>query len=72
MENKSCMKRKNFLIMSAAAICIVLGFILLSGKATEGNFEPEIFSFRRITFAPMLSLFGFVLMIFGILYKEKK
>ena len=37
--------------------------------ATE--FNPDIFSFRRITLAPMIALFGFVVMIVAILYKPK-
>ena len=40
--------------------------------STEGYFEPDIFSTRRIVVAPMISLFGFVFMIYGILRKPKK
>ncbi|MDO5665296.1 MAG: DUF3098 domain-containing protein [Bacteroidia bacterium] len=65
----------NFIICGVAVLIIIVGFLLMSGSATtfEG-FEPDIFSARRIKVAPMVSLFGFVLMIFGILYpaKDKK
>jgi hypothetical protein len=54
-------------------VIIVLGFALMTGEpsgATEYN--PDIFSFRRITVGPMISLFGFMLMIIAILFKSKK
>ena len=38
--------------------------------ATEYN--PDIFSVRRITVGPMTALAGFVLMIFAILWRSKK
>jgi hypothetical protein len=38
--------------------------------ATEYN--PDIFSFRRITVGPMIALFGFVMMIAAILFKKKE
>ena len=38
--------------------------------ATEYN--PDIFSFRRITVGPMVSLFGFLVMVVGILFKPRK
>ncbi|OPZ31779.1 MAG: hypothetical protein BWZ00_00423 [Bacteroidetes bacterium ADurb.BinA174] len=65
----------NLIICGVAVLIIIAGFLLMSGPATtfEG-FEPDIFSVRRIKVAPIVSLFGFVLMIVGILYpaKDKK
>lgn len=49
-----------------------LGFALMIGEpsgATEYN--PDIFSVRRITVGPMIALFGFVMMLVGILYRPK-
>ncbi len=62
----------NLIICGVAVLIIIVGFLLMSGPATtfEG-FEPDIFSARRIKVAPIVSLFGFVLMIFGILYPAK-
>jgi hypothetical protein len=52
---------------------IILGFLLMTGPgSTEGYFEPDIFSVRRIKVAPAICLFGFVFMIYGILKKPKK
>ena len=36
------------------------------------EFNPDIFSVRRITAGPMISLFGFIVMIVAILYKPRK
>ena len=58
--------------MAIAFGIIVLGFALMIGEpsgATEYN--PDIFSVRRITVGPMIALFGFVMMLVGILYRPK-
>lgn len=65
--------KQNFLLMGVAFACIILGFILMTGNNTSGpEFNPDIFSTRRITVGPMLSLFGFIFMIIAILWKPKK
>jgi NADH:ubiquinone oxidoreductase subunit 2 (subunit N) len=61
-----------YLILIAVAFgIIVLGFILMTGSSTEVEFNPDIFSTRRITVGPMVSFFGFLFMIFAILFKPK-
>lgn len=64
----------NFIIIASAVILIVVGFILMTGPATtiEGGFEPDIFSVRRIKVAPLMCFIGFLVMIVGILYPDKK
>ncbi len=46
----------------------------MTGASTtvEGGFDPEIFSARRIKVAPATCLFGFLVMILGILYPDKR
>jgi hypothetical protein len=61
----------NLLFIAIGFAIIVLGFILMTGSSTVKEFNPDIFSFRRITVGPMISLFGFVSIIFAILYKPK-
>ena len=39
--------------------------------SAEGVFNPDIFSARRIKVAPLVSLFGFVFIMFAIMYKPK-
>ena len=63
----------NAILIAIALVVIVIGFALMTGApsgATEYN--PDIFSFRRITVGPMISLFGFVSMLFAILFRCKK
>ncbi len=51
---------------------VILGLALMAGAPSADTYNPDIFSFRRITLGPMISLLGFVLMIFAILFKGKK
>lgn len=63
----------NIFLIALSLVVIVIGFVLMVGApsgATEYN--PDIFSVRRITVGPMISLLGFVLMIFAILWKGRK
>ena len=68
------LQKKNYIILAIGFGIIILGFILMSGgKSTDPNvFNPEIFSFRRITLAPLLILFGFIVEIFAIMWLPKK
>ena len=62
----------NLILIGISFLIIVLGFALMAGEpsgATEYN--PDIFSVRRITVGPMISLAGFVLMIVAILWRKK-
>lgn len=62
----------NLILIGVSFLIIVIGFALMAGApsgATEYN--PDIFSFRRITVGPMISLAGFMLMIVAILWPRK-
>ncbi|MCQ2340891.1 MAG: DUF3098 domain-containing protein [Paludibacteraceae bacterium] len=66
------MDKINLVLIAASTLVILIGLVLMVGEpsgATEYN--PDIFSTRRITVGPMISLAGFVLMIFAILFKKK-
>ena len=64
----------NFIICAVAVLLIATGFVLMTGPASsiENGFEPDIFSTRRIKIAPAVCFFGFLLMVVGILYPNKK
>lgn len=68
------LKKVNYIICVISVFLIILGFILMTGPSSSinGGFQPDIFSTRRIVVAPMVSFFGFLLMIVGILYTNKK
>jgi membrane-bound ClpP family serine protease len=65
--------KENYKLMAIGFAIIVLGFILMTGgKSDDPNvFNPDIFSFRRITLAPIILLFGFAFEIYAIMKKPK-
>lgn len=64
--------KTNFILLAIGMIIVIIGFILMSGSgSTETTFNPDIFSVRRIKVAPVVCLFGFLFIIYGILRKPK-
>ncbi len=65
--------KENLKLLVIGLVIIVIGFLLMTGgKASNPTvFNPEIFSFRRITLAPMVVLFGFLFEIYAIMKKPK-
>jgi hypothetical protein len=61
--------------MSAGALLLILGFILMAGgksaDPTKFN-DEEIYSTTRITIAPILIIAGFLVEIFAIMKKPNK
>ncbi|HVS97355.1 MAG TPA: DUF3098 domain-containing protein [Puia sp.] len=67
--------KENYRWMLIGLVAVALGLILMSGgKSKDPNvFNPkEIYSFTRITLAPILILGGFVIEIFAIFRKDSK
>jgi len=67
--------KENYRWMLIGLVLIALGLILMGGgKSKDPNvFNPkEVYSFTRITLAPILILGGFVVEIFAIFRKDKK
>lgn len=60
---------RNYILLLVGFVVIVLGFILMSGGtvATPEEFSEDIFSWRRITLAPILVVGGFAFEIYAIL-----
>lgn len=71
-KQKFAFDKINFILLAVGMTIIILGFLLMTGPgSTEGYFEPDIFSVRRIKMAPVVCLFGFLFMIYGILRKPR-
>lgn len=65
--------KNNFIGMAVAGLLIVVGFLLmLGGSSTPEEFNPDIFSTRRIVIGPFLAFIGFVLMAIAIVLRPKK
>ena len=65
--------KENLKLLAIGFLIIIFGFILMTGgKSSDPNvFNKEIFSFRRITLAPIVILFGFLFEIYAIMKKPK-
>jgi len=64
----------NYAIMVAGVVIILVGFMLMSGGATSDLKvfpKEELYSFRRITLAPIVIMIGFAVEIVAILKRPK-
>ncbi len=68
------LEKKNYILLIVGFLLIVIGFILMSGGGTDDPnvFSYEIYSFRRITLAPILVLLGFAIEMFAIMWIPRK
>lgn len=72
-ESERPLGKYNFYGMIAAGVLIVVGFLLmLGGSSTTEEFNPDIFSTRRIIVGPMLAFLGFVLMAVAIILSPRR
>lgn len=65
--------RINLKLIFIGVVVIIIGLVLMSvgGISTEEVFAEDIFSVRRIVVAPMMVFFGFLFLVFAILYTPK-
>lgn len=64
--------RVNFIAMAVAGVMIVIGFLLMLGDpSTADEFNPDIFSTRRIVVGPCIAFLGFVAMAVAIIIRPK-
>ena len=63
----------NFWMMGGCLILVLLGYLFMSGGGSSdpNEFNPDIFSTRRIVVGPLLSFLGFLLMAFAIVCPPK-
>ncbi len=66
--------KENYKLLLIGFAIIIIGFILMIGGGSDDPtvFDEDIFSFRRITLAPMVVLFGFAFEIYAIMKKPKE
>ena len=63
--------RRNFVMMAISAGVIILGFLLMLGGSSTEEFNPDIFSARRIVVGPTIAFIGFVAMGIAIIRKPR-
>jgi hypothetical protein len=77
-ENKSklnfALGKENYKLLAIGFAIIVVGFLLMLGGRSENpnEFSQDIFSFRRITLAPIVVLAGFAFEIWAIMKKPRE
>lgn len=71
-KQKLAFGKTNFILIAAGMLAVIMGFVLMAGPSSSAeHFEPDIFSARRIRVAPVVSLLGFVFMIYGVLHNPR-
>ncbi|MDE5963384.1 MAG: DUF3098 domain-containing protein [Alistipes sp.] len=66
------LSRRNYLWLLIGFGIILLGFVLMAGGGSDSpdEFNYAMFSWRRITLAPILVIGGFVLEIYAIMKRH--
>ncbi len=66
--------KENYMWMLGGVALILIGFALMAGGKSANPHEfhyDEIYSFRRITLAPIVVLMGFAVEVYAIMKKPK-
>jgi len=72
MNKNFALGKQNLILIGIGVTIVIIGFLLMMGAPSgKTEFNPDIFSFRRIILAPGVALFGFIFVIFGIVKKSK-
>ena len=62
---------KNYILLIAGLVVIIIGMVLMAGGGSDDPnvFNYDMFSWRRITLAPILIVGGFAFEIYALLKK---
>lgn len=74
MSQPQTFKRSNYRLILVGVIMVIAGYLLMIGGGSDDPnvFNPEIFSFRRIVLAPIITVAGFLVITYGIMKKSDK
>ena len=72
-QNNMPLTVANYKLMLIGLAIIIIGYVLMTGGGSDDPnvFNEEMFSFRRITLAPIVVLAGFGFEIYAIMDKPK-
>jgi len=67
-------RKDNYMFLLIGLAFIAIGFILMIGGSSEDPdiFSTDVYSFRRLTLAPILIVLGFVVEIYAIMKQPKE
>lgn len=73
-QQKLLFTKTNYALMALGVVVILMGFYIMSGGTNEDPtiFSADIFSQRRIFWAPLIVIIGFVIEIVAIFYRTHK
>ena len=65
--------RENYIILFVGIAILIIGYLLMSGGQQQPNEykTEEIYSFRRITLAPIVVIVGYLVVLYSLLKKPK-
>ena len=68
-DEQMALSMKNYILLAIGFVVIVLGMVLMCGGGSESpeEFNYAMFSWRRITLAPLLLVGGFAFEIYALL-----
>lgn len=68
-DEQMALSMKNYILLAIGFMVIVLGMVLMCGGGSESpeEFNYAMFSWRRITLAPLLIVGGFAFEIYALL-----
>ena len=73
-DNNFVFGKMNIILIAVGILVTFIGFVLMMGGGSDDpkvfNAE-EMFSFRRITLAPIMVIGGYVIVVYGIMKKKK-
>jgi membrane-bound ClpP family serine protease len=72
-QDQFAFTRTNYIILLAGLAIIVVGFLLMMGGGTDDPnvYNPDVFSPRRITVAPIVVMIGYVVVLVAIMKKTR-
>jgi len=72
-ETETVFGRRNYVILLIGSVMIIVGYLFMSGEGgTPPPPHPPIFYGFLIRGAPLPSFVGYLINIFGILYRPKR
>ena len=72
-NSKFAFNKINYILLGVGVALIIIGLFLMQGGSSENPYSSNgMFSFQRITIAPIIVVSGFILNVFAILYSTKK
>jgi fumarate reductase subunit D len=74
IDDRAVFAKENYKFIIAGLVIVVIGFLLMMGGYNDdpNSFKPEeVYSFRRITLAPIVIVAGLIVEIYAIMRRPK-